>query len=146
MIKIDQALTSTLLAGGLAVDIAHENGAFSTWNGAAYVSETGVYDPSTERPYIEEKVSPTGAISHDLNNTNENVGVYECIVRYPVDGGAFSAKTKAEAVVALFPTGASITYSGQVVNIRSATRTGGVVDGGFYMIATRINYVAYVPK
>ena len=146
MIKIDQAFTSALLAGGLAVDVVHEGGAFSTWNGSAYVSETGVYEPSAERPYIEESLSPMGSISHDLANTNESVGLYQCIVRYPIDVGAISAKTKAEDILSLFAIGSTINYGGQVINIQSATRTGGAVDGGYYILSARVNYTAYVPK
>lgn len=146
-IKIDQALESTMLTGSLEIDIVHEGGSFSVWDGSAYTTQKkGVYSPSTQREYLEIKTFPAGTDSHDLNTTDDSVGLYQCIVRYPTDQGAIAAKTKAELILALFKAGTNITYSGQVVNIVSNDRDGGREEGGFYQIVTRANYRAFVPK
>ena len=145
-IKIDQAFINAIMTGGLALDIVHDGGAYSVWGGAAYVSKTGAYTPSTQVAYLEIKPFPAGTSSHDLNTTDEDVGLFQCIVRYPADGGSIAAVIKAEEVLALFKAGTNISYSGQVVNIVSNNRSGGSVIGGFYEIVVRANYRAFVAK
>lgn len=146
MIKIDQSFISTILNGGLAIDIVHENGSYSTWSGTAYSAAKGVYTPQSNREYAEIKVFPAGNSSFDLNDTNEDVGLFQVIVKYPNDVGSIIIKQKAEAVLALFKAGSTIAYSGQIVNIVSNNRDGGRTEGGFYQIVVRINYRAFVPK
>jgi len=145
-IAIDQAFTSAMLAGGLGIDIVHENGAYSTWGGAAYTSVAGVYTPQPQREFAEIRTFPAGRAAFSLKTSDEDVGLFQCILKYPADVGAITAKTKAEAVLALFPIGGTLTYSGQVVNIVSSNRDGGRTDGGFYQVVVRINYRAFVDR
>jgi len=145
-LKIDQAFINTMMGAGLALDIVHENGVYSTWSGSAYTTVTGVYTPVIGRAYLEIKVFPVLTDSHDLNNTDDHVGLFQCIVRYPNDTGSIAAKTKAEAVLALFKAGTGISYSGQTINIISQSRDGGRVEGGYYQIVVRANYRAFVAK
>jgi hypothetical protein len=81
-----------------------------------------------------------------LATTDESFGLYQCIVRYPTDQGAFAIKSKAEEILALFKAGTNISYSGQVVNIISNDRDGGREEGGFYQVVIRANYQAFEPK
>jgi len=142
-IKIDQALDTALLTGGLAIDIVHENGSYSTWGGAAYTSTLGVYEPDANTAWCEAKSFPADKSAHSLADTDEGLGLYQVIVHYPADGGAIAAKTKVEAILALFGVGTVLTYSGQSVEILSNSRDGGRIEGGFYQIVVRANYRAY---
>jgi len=145
-VKIDQAFTSALLNGGLAVDIVHENGVYSVWGGAAYSSHLGVYQPTNGRPFIEEKTFISDRSAYSLADSDEVTGLYQAIIKYPADAGAISAKTKVDAVSALFPIGSTITYSGQGIEIMSSRHDGGRNDGGFYQIVFRANFRAFLAR
>ena len=145
-IKIDQALIDTVLSGSLAIDIVHENGLYSTWNGSAYVSSQGVYSPQTDREHIEIRNFPANSIPLSLNNSDETVGLFQAIIKYPADIGAITIKQKAEAFLALFTLGTALTYSGQKVYPTSKNRDGGRIEGGFYQIVCRVDYRAFVAR
>lgn len=153
-IKIDQAFTDTLLNAGLAIDIVHENGAYSVWGGASYSTTTGVYEPTVGREFIEERTIPANRSTFTLADSDEEVGVYQATIRYPVDQGAIAAKTKAEALITALPIGNKITYSGQEVHLISSRRDGGRVadfvgttgSTTWYQIVVTINYTAYLAR
>lgn len=146
MINIDQLFTTTILNGGLAVDIIHENGLYSSWNGSAYVNNIGAYVPQADRPFIEIKVFPADERALTLANTNESLGYFQAILKYPADTGTFPIKSKAEALLSLFIIGDKLTYSGQSVYNISKRRDGGRIEGGFYQIVCRINYQAFITR
>lgn len=145
-IKIDQAFVSEILNGGLALDVVHENGGYSVWGGSAYTHHNGVYTPDAQTAFLEIKTFPAGKDAFSLAHSDESVGLFQCIVRYPVDTGAIAVKTKADQVLTLFPVGGVITYSTQSVNIVSNSRDGGRVEEGFYQIVVRANYRAFVQR
>lgn len=145
-VKIDKAFIVATLYGNLALDVVHENGGYSVWGGSSYTNHDGVYTPDAQRAYLEIKTFPAGNSPYSLAHSNESVGLFQCIVRYPVDTGAIAVKEKAEAVMALFKVGKVLTYSGQTVNIVSNTRDGGRVEEGFYQIVVRANYRAFVQR
>ena len=145
-IAIDQAFIDTILSGGLSIDVVHENGGYSVWGGVTYSSVLGVYTPTAGREFCEIRTFPANTQSFTLNDTDENVGLFQVILKFPNDAGAFTAKTKAESVLALFKAGTSISYGGQVVHIVSSNRDGGRNDGGYYQIVIRANYQAFVAK
>ena len=145
-INIDNALTSAILAGGLAIDVVHDNGIYSEWGGSAYTHSQGVYTPDANREYCEIKVFPASTTPFSLATTDEERGLYQVIVKYPADTGAIAAKTKAEEILGLFDPNSGLTSGGQKVHIISKTRDGGRVDGGFYQIVIRVEYRAYVAR
>lgn len=134
-----------MLTGGLAIDLVHENGAYSTWV-TSYTSTPGVYTPTPGREFAELKVFPAGKSAFTLADTDEDIGIFQIILKYPADAGAFDVKTKAEAVIALFPIGGAVTYGGQKTYIVSNNRDGGRNDGGYYQIVIRINYRAFIAR
>lgn len=144
-INIDNAFTTAILGGGLALDVVHDNGLYSLW-GTAYTSVHGVYVPDANRAYCEIKVFPASTAPLSLATSDDNRGIFQCIVHYPADTGSIEAKTKAEAVLALFSPSTPLTYSGQKVFIMNKTRDGGRVDGGFYQIVIRVEYRAYTAR
>jgi len=145
-INIDNAFTSAILAGSLALDVVHDNGIYSYWNGSAYVSVQGVYTPDANREYCEITVFPASTTPYSLADSDENRGIYQAIVHYPADTGSVAAKTKAEAILALFSPSTAITSGGQKVFIMNKTRDGGRVEGGFYQIVIRVEYRAYTAR
>jgi len=145
-LAIDQAFISTMLAGGLGIDLVHDNGGYSVWDGVSYTNKGGVYEPQARREYAELKVFPASNAAYSLADTNEAVGVFQVLLKYPADVGAVVAKQKAEAILALLRVGTLLSYGGQAVEITSNNRDGGRVDGGFYQIAIRANYRAFVAR
>lgn len=143
-LKIDQALNTAVLGGGLGVDIVFENGLYSAWGGASYTNKKGVYLPQTDREYLEVRNFPASTKAFTVNDTAEQVGVYQGILRYPSDLGAITIKTKAEAFLALFGLDTPVAYDGQDVHVTAKTRDGGRTEGGFYQIVCRINYRAFL--
>lgn len=145
-LQIDQAFIKAILNGGLGLDIVHENGLYSTWNGSVYVHATGVYTPTAGRGFIEVKSFPAGTRAQSLADSDEHVGLFQCIVKYPADVAAMTIKTKAESLLGLFKIGAAIMYNLQKVFIVSKYRDGGRNEGSFYQIVCRINYQAFVAR
>lgn len=145
-IKIDQAFVSTVLEGGLALDIVHENGLYSTWGTDYYAHHTGVYTPSAQRGFVEIRNFPADVSAQSLADSDSHVGIFQGIIKYPDDTGAIAVKEKAELFLSLFQIGGSIEYSSQKVYIQSKSRDGGRVESGFYQVVCRINYQAFVAR
>jgi len=145
-IKIDQAFTSLMLGGSLGIDIVHDNGAYSAWDGVSYTSKRGVYKPQARREFMEMTTFQASKAAFSLADTDDAVGFYQCILKYPADVGAIIVKQKAEQVLNLLKVGSKPTYAGQKINIISNNRDGGRVNGGFYEIVIRANYRAFVTR
>lgn len=147
MIKIDQAFTSALLAAEPGLDIVWENGTFSAWDGSAYTSSPGVYEPTNGRPYIEAFLLPNDITPLNLADTNETDGLFRCVLRYPANTGSIAAKTKADEIMAVFPIGTRLTYSGQKVTVTSNQRgQGATTDENWYSLVLSFNYVAFLAR
>ena len=144
--SIDKAFVDTIINGGLAIDIVHENGLYSTWGGSAYTHTPGVYTPDANREHCEIRNFPALRTAFSLSHSDLEVGLFQVILKYPSDTGAILIKSKADAVMALFRIGGAITYSGQDVYIDSKRRDGGRNEGGFYQIVVRLEYRAYVSR
>ena len=144
-LKIDQSLDSTVLGGGLAIDLIFENGIYAEWD-TSYTNVTGVYTPATDREHIELKSFPASSAAFSLKHSDEHVGLYQAIIKYPADIGSITIKQKAEAFLALFEIGTALIYSGQKVYPTSKNRDGGRIEGGFYQIVCTVNYRAFVAR
>ena len=144
-IKIDQAFIKRILEGGLEIDIVHEDGNYSQW-GSYYTHITGVYTPTASRPYLEIKNFPSITSAFSVADTDEHLGLFQVIIRYPVDAAGIAIKRKAEQVLSLLKVGATLLYEDQKIFIDSNSRDGGRVEGGFYQIVARANYRAYVNR
>ena len=144
-LKIDQSFVQAILDGGLAIDVVHENGAYSVWGGSSYTHHSGVYTPDANREHIEIRSFPAGTVDI-TSDSDENVGLFQAIIKYPVDVGAITIKTKAEALLGLFPIGAAITYDSQKTYPVSKNRDGGRIEAGFYQVVARVNYRAFVSR
>jgi len=144
-IKVDQALLSTALNGGLEIDIVHENGVYSVWDGG-YTHSTGVYTPDANREHMEVRNFPADVTAQSLKDSDEHTGLFQAIIKYPLDIGATTIKNKAEDFLALFVIGQAVTYGGESVYPVSKNRDGGRVEGGFYQIVCRVNYRAFISR
>ena len=141
-IAIEQAFISKILTGGLALDIVHDNGVYSVWNGTSYDSRQGVYEPTNGRAYITIKTFSALQKRQDMKNTDFSVGTYQAIVKYPI--GDFAYRDMVQKVNGLF--GDVISYGSQVVNIIDKSIDGGRIENGFYQVVIRINYKAFIAK
>ena len=142
-VKLDKLLINTIFSGNLQIDIVRENMRYSTWDGASYSHHGGVYTPSGAA-YAQIKSIPAGRQRATLTDTNEHIGAWSIILRYPTGANEFVAKTAAEAVLALFPVGTKMTYEDISAWIESSRRDEGVIVAGYYQISITINYTAYI--
>ena len=146
-IKIDQAFSTALLAAEPELDIVWENGVFSTWDGSVYETEKGVYEPTNERAYIEAFILNNDITPYGLSTTNQTDGLFRCVLRYPANTGSITAKQKADEIMAAFPVGARLTYSGQTVTVTSQDRRQGATsDENWYSLVVSFNYIAYLAR
>lgn len=145
-LDIDAALIAAVLNGGLAMDVIHENGSYSTWDGVSYSNVDGVYTPSADREHMEIMNFPASVAPLSMADSDEVSGLFQAIIKYPADTGAVATKAKAWAFLALFPMGAALTYSGQNVYPTSKNMDRGRTEGGFYQIVCRVEYRAFVPR
>ena len=151
--EVDQALITAILDGELEIDVVHENGVYSVWNGAVYKHLTGVYIPENNREFCEVRNFPASRTALSLAHSDQETGIFQIILKYPSDVGAHTIKAKAELIIDLFVIGESVSYINQdytpvtqEVYVESKTRDGGRQQGGFYQIVIRINYYAFVSR
>jgi len=130
-IKVDQALISGFIAGAFGLPIAHENLPYTPVAGTAY-AEIIVFDAGT------------AALS--LNDSDEQIGIFQVILRYPLDAGAVPIKTTAEALFTYFKIASRHTYSGQSVEILGHDRGAGRAVDGWFQIVCRMRFRAFVDR
>ena len=130
-IKVDQALIQSFISAAFGLPVAHENIDYTPTVGTAY-AEITVFDSGTE--------------ALDLSHTNERIGLFQCVLRYPINTGAVAAKTKAEAIFNRFEIGSKHTYSGQDVWITAHDRQPGYPENGWYKIVMRMRYRAFITR
>lgn len=130
-IKIDQAFIQSFIDGAYGLETAYQN---------------QPYTPTAGTPYAELLNIPNDITALDLKDTNETDGLFRIILRYPVDSGAFAAKNEAETIMANYPIGSSVSYSGQSARITAVNRQQGVVEESWYVTLITISYRAFIPR
>lgn len=130
MNRIDQGLINTFINSNFGLNIAHENIEFV----------------DTTPPYAELLVLPNDVTAYSLKHSDRTDGVFRVILRYPVNTGAYDAKSKADEIAAVFKIGKKISYDGLDLKIRSYRRDNGVQEDGFYKIVLTINYIAFMAR
>lgn len=130
-IKVDQALISSFIDGAFGLPIAHENLEYTPVKGTAY-AEITVFD--------SDKMPET------VNTADRQLGIFQVILRYPLNTGAFTAKTKAAQIFEHFKLYSIHEYSGQKVRITEHRRSPGAPEEGWYKIALRLNFMAFTAR
>jgi hypothetical protein len=73
------------------------------------------------------------------------VGVFQVMLCYPLNGGSATADTRAQLIRAWFPRGSSLTANGTTVTIQSTPTIGpGMSDGSFWCVPVSIPYYANI--
>lgn len=130
-IKIDQAFVQSFIDGDFGLPVDYENMPYTPVSGTAFAELIHLPNPID---------------SLTLADMNETSGIFRIILRYPADGGAIAAKTKAEAIMAHYPIGSSVAYSGQSATIRSVDRQAGVVEDAWYTLVVSIRYISFITR
>jgi len=131
-IRVDQALINSFIAGSFGLPIAHENVA---------------YTPTTGTPYAEITVFDAGSEAATLSTWDEVIGIFQVVLRYPVNTGAVAAKTKAEEIFSHFFLYSTHTYSDQSVQMTNGqTRGNGYSEDGWLKIVLRMPYRAFTAR
>jgi len=130
-LKIDQAFVQSFIDGSFGLPVDYENMPYTPVSGTAFAELIHLPNPIDSLTFA------------DMNETN---GIFRIILRYPADGGAVAAKTKAEAIMAHYPIGSSVAYSGQSATIRSVDRQAGVVEDAWYTLVVSIRYISFITR
>ena len=130
-IKIDQAFVQSFIDGSFGLPVDYENMPYTPVSGTAFAELIHLPNPIDSLTFA------------DMNETS---GIFRIILRYPADGGAVAAKTKAEAIMAHYPIGSSVAYSGQSATIRSVDRQAGVVEDAWYTLVVSIRYISFITR
>lgn len=131
MLKIDQALISAFIDGGVGLPIAHENIDYAPTAGTAYA----------ELLVLQNDVTPA-----TLADSNDTDGVFRVILRYPIGGGAVAAKTKADQVFTAFAIGQRLSYDGVTLTILRNSRQPGVAEEGWFSLVLDMPYRANIVR
>lgn len=130
-IKIDQAFVQSFIDGAFGLPVDYENMPYTPVSGTAFAELRNIPNPID---------------SLTLADMNETSGLFRVILRYPVDSGAITAKAKAEEIMAHYPIGSSVAYSGQSATIRSVDRQAGVVEDAWYTLVVSIRYISFITR
>jgi len=130
-LKIDQAFVQSFIDGSFGLPVDYENMPYTPVSGTAFAELIHLPNPIDSLTFA------------DMNETS---GIFRIILRYPADGGAVAAKTKAEAIMAHYPIGSSVAYSGQSATIRSVDRQAGVVEDAWYTLVVSIRYISFITR
>ena len=130
-LKIDQAFVQSFVDGAFGLPVDYENMPYTPVSGTAFAELIHIPNPID---------------SLTLADMNETSGLFRIILRYPTDGGAIAAKTKAEEIMAHYPIGSSVAYSGQSATIRSVDRQAGVVEDAWYTLVVSIRYISFITR
>jgi len=130
-LKIDQAFVQSFIDGDFGLPIDYENMPYTPVSGTAFAELIHIPNPID---------------SLTLADMNETSGLFRVILRYPVDSGAITAKAKAEEIMAHYPIGSSVAYSGQSATIRSVDRQAGVVEDAWYTLVVSIRYISFITR
>jgi len=130
-LKIDQAFVQSFIDGSFGLPVDYENMPYTPVSGTAFAELIHLPNPID---------------SLTLADMNETSGIFRIILRYPADGGAIAAKTTAEAIMAHYPIGSSVAYSGQSATIRSVDRQAGVVEDAWYTLVVSIRYISFITR
>jgi hypothetical protein len=126
----------------IKIDLAFQNAFVGAAFGLPIVFENEQYTPTAGRAYAELKVLQNDVSPATLNDSNDSDGVFRVILRYPVDTGAFDAKTKADQIFAVFAIGARLIYDGVTVIIMRNSRQPGLAEDGWYKLVLDMPYRA----
>lgn len=130
-LKIDQAFVQSFVDGSFGLPVDYENMPYTPVSGTAFAELIHLPNPID---------------SLTLADMNETSGLFRIILRYPADGGAIAAKTKAEQIMAHYPIGSSVAYSGQSATIRSVDRQAGIVEDAWYTLVVSIRYISFITR
>jgi hypothetical protein len=130
-LKIDQAFVQSFIDGAFGLPVDYENMPYTPVSGTAFAELINIPNPID---------------SLTLADMNETSGLFRIILRYPADGGAIAAKTKAEAIMAHYPIGSNVAYSEQSATIRSVDRQAGVVEDAWYTLVVSIRYISFITR
>ena len=106
--------------------------------------ENGNFTPPAGQVYVAEALLPNETLSVGVSSASSDNfgGIYQVLVHAPLGMGKGAAVAAAEQIVAAFPKGASLTYSGTTVRVLRASQNPALVNGDRYAIPVSIVYRA----
>lgn len=112
--------------------------------GLAVAWENSSFKPTAGQVYVAEALLPNETLSIGISSTSSDDfgGIYQVLVYAPAGAGKGAAVSAAEQVVAGFPKGASLTYSGVTVRVLRTSQAAALMEGDRYVIPVSVTYRA----
>lgn len=106
--------------------------------------ENSNFKPTAGQVYLAEALLPNETLSIGISSASSDDfgGTYQVLVYAPAGNGKGAAVAAAEQVVAAFPKGASLTYSGVTVRVLRASQAASLIEGDRYVIPVSVVYRA----
>ena len=121
--------------------------ALATWLNTLGIQtawENSNFKPTAGQVYLAETLLPNTTLSIGVSSASSDNfgGIYQVLVYAPAGSSKGAAVAASEQVVAAFPKGASLTYSGVTVRILMPSQNPALMDGDRYVIPVSITYRA----
>jgi len=130
-IKIDQAFVQDFIDAAYGLPIVHEN---------------LDYSPVAQTAYAELIMIQNATIAQSIADLNEDTGIFRIILRYPLNTGAFTIKTKAEAILTTFKISTTHTYGGLISRVTRVNREPGVPEEGWFKMVLTVSYITFTAR
>lgn len=131
-VELEQALVQRYVDGAFGLPTAYENKGFT---------------PTAGVPCAELKTFINDETPFSLNDSNQNDGFLQIILRYPEDEYSWKAKIKRDQIKAVFKIGTRIvTPTGKLQITRVLAPSEGENDNGWYKIVIRFFFTAVLPR
>jgi hypothetical protein len=106
--------------------------------------ENSNFKPTAGQVYVAEALLPNETLSIGVSSASSDDfgGTYQVLVYAPAGAGKGAGVAAAEQVVAGFPKGASLTYSGVTVRVLRTSQSAALMEGDRYVIPVSVTYRA----
>jgi len=116
----------------------------SLTGGTPIAWENGSYPPIKGTAFIRPRLIPSPSLLADFNGLQDNRGIYQIDLFYPLSNGTGDMLTKMDQIYDHFKNDIRLVSEGVVVNINEITRTrAGEVDEAWFMASLEIHFICY---
>lgn len=129
----------------LAVRQALETALAANAGGIAIAYENGLYEPVSGTPYQSAYLLTAEPDNIEIGEAYTERGIFQVNLQYPLNAGPGAAETRAKAIRAAFPRGASFTADGITTHIERTPEIGpGRVEEDRYFKPVKVRFYAHV--
>lgn len=107
------------------------------------VFDNANYHPTLNNGYIRPTIIPGNSAMVDIKGSQEEIGIYQIDMVFPVNAGLVNVLAKSDELFALFKN-QELQYNDTIVYVREVSRLPFFKEDAWVVGAIQINYVSYV--